>query len=208
MNKNSKNKILILVGIKHSGKSSVGKLLAEKLNCTFIDIDDVIEEFCEGSCRTLYREKGPEAFYAAELEACGEVVRVLKHDFLLKNNTLVESCAAVRAVVSTGGGICNNVSALDILKECGGTVLYLNVREDLACNRIIASSIKRGSYPPYIVKALQPLKPEDYTEKAIREVFHSFYKDRTRKYERVADVQVCVDNAPKQKNVERVLQVL
>mgnify|MGYP006307298121 FL=1 len=36
-------KHIILTGIKHSGKTSVGKLLAERLGRTFIDVDRVLE---------------------------------------------------------------------------------------------------------------------------------------------------------------------
>ncbi|WP_191014265.1 shikimate kinase [Treponema zioleckii] len=38
------NEILILMGIKHCGKSTQGKLLANHFDCNFFDTDDVILE--------------------------------------------------------------------------------------------------------------------------------------------------------------------
>ena len=42
------NKNIVLIGMMGSGKSSIGKILSKKLNLTFIDIDEKIEE-TEGS---------------------------------------------------------------------------------------------------------------------------------------------------------------
>ena len=38
------NKNIVLIGMMGSGKSSIGKILSKKLNLTFIDIDQKIEE--------------------------------------------------------------------------------------------------------------------------------------------------------------------
>ena len=36
--------MIVLMGIKHSGKTSLGKLLAKTLNLTFMDLDNLLEE--------------------------------------------------------------------------------------------------------------------------------------------------------------------
>ena len=36
--------VIILMGIKHCGKSTQGRILSEKLNYNFYDVDDVILE--------------------------------------------------------------------------------------------------------------------------------------------------------------------
>ena len=38
------NKSIILLGIKHSGKSTQGLLLSKELNCPWVDIDEKITE--------------------------------------------------------------------------------------------------------------------------------------------------------------------
>ena len=43
---------LILVGMPGSGKSTLGKLLAEHQGCDFIDTDHLLEEAISGSLQT------------------------------------------------------------------------------------------------------------------------------------------------------------
>ncbi len=202
MNTKKSVKFLVLVGIKHSGKSSVGKIVAEQLNCTFIDVDDVIEDISNMSCRDLYREKGVSVFQSVELAACEKVLNTLSHkddsSHMVNNDNFC-------AVVATGGGLCNNSRAVTVLKNSNVSLCYLSVPENIACNRIIENSKKRGSYPPYIVKSIKNNGATKYSEAEIRRAFHSFYIERTRKYEQIADVLVCVDDSPKKENAQRLL---
>ena len=65
--------MIILFGIKHCGKSTIGKKLGLALGEVFIDVDSVIENIAGKSCRDLYRQDGKEAFMKAEAEACKEI---------------------------------------------------------------------------------------------------------------------------------------
>ena len=51
-----KNRTIILMGIKHSGKSTQGRLLAGHFGCPFIDIDDEILKILENP-RGKYTQK-------------------------------------------------------------------------------------------------------------------------------------------------------
>ncbi|WP_136467111.1 shikimate kinase [Flagellimonas onchidii] len=78
---------VVLVGYMASGKSSVGRLLSNKLDIPFIDLDEYIEQQQEKSIPEIFSEKG-EIFF-----------RKLEHEMLSKVLTEQES-----VLLSTGGG--------------------------------------------------------------------------------------------------------
>ncbi|HEY4744118.1 MAG TPA: shikimate kinase [Desulfuromonadaceae bacterium] len=78
---------VILTGFMGSGKSSVGKRLAKRLGCPFVDLDAVIVAEAGKSINAIFAEAGEPAFRALET-ACLE--RVLRQG---------------RGVVATGGGV-------------------------------------------------------------------------------------------------------
>lgn len=69
---------IVLLGYMASGKSTIGKILAEKLNLPFIDLDNYIEEKEEKTISELFKAKGEiyfrkqEHFYLKELLAKDE----------------------------------------------------------------------------------------------------------------------------------------
>jgi shikimate kinase len=50
--------ILVLIGYMASGKSTFGKILAEKLNYQFIDLDDYIEKNEKSTINDIFKIKG------------------------------------------------------------------------------------------------------------------------------------------------------
>jgi shikimate kinase len=64
---------IFLVGFMCSGKSTVGKLLADKLGYTFWDIDQVIEEREGKSIEEIFKDKGEEYFRSLGEECVGGV---------------------------------------------------------------------------------------------------------------------------------------
>jgi 3-phosphoshikimate 1-carboxyvinyltransferase len=71
---------IVLVGFKNTGKSVVGKLLSEKLNRPFIDLDDIIiEEEMKASgtkktCREIMEEQGEAEFRKLESLALSKIM--------------------------------------------------------------------------------------------------------------------------------------
>ena len=59
---------LILIGFMGSGKSTVGKILAEKLEMKFLDTDLEIEKEQGRSVQDIFSEKGEEYFRKLENE--------------------------------------------------------------------------------------------------------------------------------------------
>lgn len=187
----NKNSAIIIMGIKHSGKSTQGKLLSEHLNCPFIDVDDEITKCFKKTPREIYLEKGITGFMFAEEAACRHIAEEW-------NNKL--------AVISTGGGICDNAPALTFLRSLGEFV-YIDVSEQTACNRILKKATLNpdGSWtglPAYI------LNKNPANEDEVRKIFHTFYTERTELYKSFADIKVQTNNETKEENTKKILNAL
>ncbi len=98
---------IILIGFMGSGKSLIGRLLADKLSYRFMDMDEKIEEQENCSISEIFTKSG-EAFF-----------RELETNFLkqLKLNS--------KTVLATGGGIILKEENVKQLKALG-TVLFLH----------------------------------------------------------------------------------
>lgn len=98
---------LVLIGFMGSGKSTVGKELAQQLNLPFVDSDEVIEQQQGKVINQIFAENGEEAF------------RKMEQDFI---STLAD---LEQSVISVGGGMPCFEDNIDRLKE-NGKVFYLN----------------------------------------------------------------------------------
>jgi shikimate kinase len=115
---------IFIIGFKSSGKTTLGKQLAKRLNMTFVDLDAVIEKRENISIPALYERIGDEAFRIKEWEALKEIVQ---------NDNLI---------VSTGGGApchCDNMN----LMEKYGDVLYIKLDNDTLVSRLKYSTSDR-----------------------------------------------------------------
>lgn len=96
---------VILIGMPGSGKSTLGKILAEKISYEFIDMDKFIENKSGQSIEQLF-SKGENSFRDVESEACVELSRL-------------ES-----TVIATGGGVVKRKENMECFKE--STVVFIN----------------------------------------------------------------------------------
>jgi 3-dehydroquinate synthase len=64
---------IILTGFMATGKTTVGKMLAEQLKYEFVDTDDLIVERCGQTVAEIFREKGEAAFRHMEFEIAQEL---------------------------------------------------------------------------------------------------------------------------------------
>lgn len=64
---------LVLTGFMGTGKTSVGKIIAKKLDCEFVDMDAVIEAREGMSIRQVFEARGETYFRAMESELCKEL---------------------------------------------------------------------------------------------------------------------------------------
>ncbi|MBN2487215.1 MAG: shikimate kinase [Bacteroidales bacterium] len=108
---------LFIIGYKSSGKTTIGKKLANRLNLEFVDLDHEIEARESKSVPELYNSIGDAGFRLLEWEALREIVK--------RDNI----------IVSTGGGApchCNNMG----LMEKYGDVLYIQLDNDTLVSRL------------------------------------------------------------------------
>jgi shikimate kinase len=124
-------RFIVLLGPKHSGKTSAGKALAALLPCDFVDLDELITQRSGKSPRTLYNE-GPEIFRKAEAEALA---------------ALFNSETPSPLVIAGGGGLIDNPDALPLLEKNTETFsVFLDVSVKTAWKRIKSE----GELPPFL----------------------------------------------------------
>ncbi|HMP90014.1 MAG TPA: shikimate kinase [Kiritimatiellia bacterium] len=108
---------IILVGFMGTGKSSAGRLIAERLGLEFIDMDDEITRREGCSIPDIFRDRGEPAFRAIERDLVVE----------LSNRTGL--------VISTGGGIVLNPdNILDFSRK--GLVVCLQASPETVLRRV------------------------------------------------------------------------
>ncbi|HBX65675.1 MAG: shikimate kinase [Balneola sp.] len=111
---------IYVCGFMASGKSTVGKSLADKLGREYRDLDAVIEEKEEQSIKEIFEEKGEEYFREKEWEYLLDLTRHFK------------------GVVSLGGGALQNQRIIDHLKV-SGILLYLETPMEVIVDRVLES---------------------------------------------------------------------
>lgn len=183
---------IILMGIKHCGKSTQGRIISKKLSVPFFDTDDVIFEMTGKTPRQIYTELGNEVFQEAEEKACS---------FLLEK---INSSAEKNAVIATGGGICGNKKALDVLKKIG-TFVFLRTPERIASFRVLReiSVAQDGTLlnvPAFIAKK----NPRSVAD--AKKIFHDFFIERECIYEQLADVVIDMSSSSKEANATKIIE--
>ena len=110
-------KTIVLCGFMGCGKSTVGKLLAERNRMTFVDMDSYIEEQAGCTVSEIFARDGEAAFRKREHDAC------------------LTLGAQRDLVIATGGGAVlrdDNVTAL----SQNGTIVLLKVSADCVLERL------------------------------------------------------------------------
>ena len=108
---------LVFLGMMGSGKSSIGSLIAKKLQLNFIDIDNVIENELGLSIKKIFETKGENYFRKFE------------------EKTTLKKLKSSSTVISLGGGAFSNK---DIRKEVikNHISFWLNWSDEILLNRI------------------------------------------------------------------------
>ena len=182
---------IVLMGCKHCGKTTQGKLLAQKLGVDFIDTDEEIGRLCGVDFRTLYKTKGVGAFVLAEEQACCEIVKKYENQQL---------------VIATGGGICDNPPALHALRDCG-TFVFLKLDIKYSVKRIM-EKIEENPLGGFKNAPAYVMDENPQSLKQIEEILMKKYTERYQQYQSIADVIVDIKNAPIEENLQTLLGAL
>jgi len=92
---------IVLIGFMGTGKTTVGKLLAKRLNYGFYDSDDVIEERTAVTIPKFFAERGEQSFRKIEQQVISELLNQEK------------------IVLATGGGAILHSESFAAMKEKG-----------------------------------------------------------------------------------------
>ena len=90
---------LALIGFMGTGKSSVGRLVADQLHFEFLDTDELIESRAGKKISDIFTQNGEPTFRELECQLIAELA------------------ARTRTVISTGGGLPVNTTNLNSLKQ-------------------------------------------------------------------------------------------
>lgn len=128
---------VVLLGMKHSGKSTLGRRLAGRWGCPFHDTDEVLEAFYAGPggagarvpAREIFARLGPDGFFDAEAAALAD---------------LASRLGGGSHVIAAGGRTPLNPKAQPLLRSLGLAVL-LEVPAETLWQRVI-----RGGVPAFL----------------------------------------------------------
>ncbi|WP_409251336.1 shikimate kinase [Bacillus sp. SCS-153A] len=126
--------MIFLIGFMGTGKTTIGNVLAQKLQCPCVDTDQLIEEKYSMRIKEIFEEYGEERFREMETETLQE----------LKEEEIV---------VMTGGGMADRKVNRELMKE-KGKVVWLNCE----FNEIIKRIANDASRPLVMQKGLTGLK--------------------------------------------------
>jgi len=90
-----------------AGKTTVGSILAHKLELPFIDVDSALEERCGVSVNVIFEIEKEQGFRNRETQMLSELLN------------------KPQSVIATGGGIVVTEENINILKNSGSLIIYL-----------------------------------------------------------------------------------
>jgi shikimate kinase/3-dehydroquinate synthase len=150
-------RFIFLVGLSGSGKSTVGRMVAERLSLPFYDLDVEVEKLAGRPISEIFAGDGEVVF--RDLEG-----RMLQE--ILKRKP---------GVVATGGGVVTRPANLEAMGS-HGWIVHLEVRPEVAADRLMAEHRQRGkaAYRPLVgtedpisrIRALHSARAHLYREAA------------------------------------------
>lgn len=139
--------MIVLMGIKHSGKTSLGSLLAKTLNLPFLDLDNLLEEEYSKerklNFRQLYTRFGESGFRNLETSAIKKIEMGKK------------------GILALGGGTIDNIEAMETVKGAD-TLIFLDTDEQILYKRI-----KNNGLPSFLGKSPEKSFHELFTRRRL-----------------------------------------
>ena len=169
---------IVLTGLASSGKTSVGKKLADQLNFDFIDLDNLISGLHKKlkkeklSVQDIFIKYGEKYFRNLEKKAVKEVSNI-------------QNC-----IIATGGGTLEDKENAEILKK-NGMIIFLNVDINILAKRIINQS------PRPIFKGLDPI-----------EILKIMSEKRIQLFEQFSDIIIDASSSSIDGTVNQIIEVI
>ena len=184
---------VVLYGMKHCGKTTLGMALSQKWDCSFFDVDKLIEnafraEECRGmTVREILAHYGENGFRKREERTLVDLFeRIKKSD----RERLRKGEAISDYVIALGGRIPLNPRLQPLLKKMGLNI-FLELDAEEAWRRVARSGL------PSFLKSSNPM-----------EEFLDLYLEREPHYIRQADLVVSLQGLSKKQSLDKLLEVL
>ncbi|GAB5033430.1 shikimate kinase [Nannochloropsis oceanica] len=149
-----------LVGMPGSGKTTLGRMLAEGLNYRWMDLDQFIEQKLGKSATKVFEEDGEETWRKQETLGMGALQTY------------------VQTVVSTGGGIMQRKENFPFLHS--GLIVWLDLPPDAIIARLQASGeiakrplLKQAPDPVAVLRELYDARKANYALADVRVVLRA-----------------------------------
>ena len=161
-----KHELIYLIGMMGSGKSTIGRILAQRLKYSFVDTDNLIEQKTNKSTKEIFDNEGEEHFRKLETQVLKKV-SAYRHS----------------AIVATGGGIIQKPINWSYLRQ--GLVVWLDVDVEILKKRISKDenrplaneleSLLEERYSLYSqanlhIKCMEEQTPERVTERIMEQI--------------------------------------
>ena len=128
MTSNNASKMIVLIGLMGSGKTTVGRALASRLNLVFRDSDEAVEKTAKTFVREIFENQGEEIFRKLESQA------------------LIDLCDARSSIVlAVAGGAIIARSNRDLLQKNAQCIVWLD-----APTPTLISRTGRGKHRPLL----------------------------------------------------------
>ncbi|MGI8525872.1 MAG: helix-turn-helix transcriptional regulator [Pseudolabrys sp.] len=92
---------IALIGLRGSGKSTLGKLLADKRSVPFIELDREIEKLTGASLPEIFDMFGQDTFRRAEREALNDILSLHDHFVMATSGSIVTDPATLELLLSS-----------------------------------------------------------------------------------------------------------
>jgi len=112
---------VVLVGMRGAGKTTVGRIVAERLGREFVDLDDRIEERAKKTIPEIFTESGEGYFRTVERQS------------------FFRAAEQPAIVLATGGGLTESRVVRGAMRQGGMAVIYLSAPAVVLAERIAGS---------------------------------------------------------------------
>ncbi|PIZ75154.1 hypothetical protein COY05_04665 [Candidatus Peregrinibacteria bacterium CG_4_10_14_0_2_um_filter_38_24] len=177
--------IIALTGLRGSGKTKVGTILAEKLGVKFHDLDKEIEKKIKTTIKDFVEKKGWKSFRKIESEVLEKLIKKLETKKSAKEKITILSLG--------GGAIIQEKNAKLLKKNC--FVIYLQDTPE-NCTKKITESNKKHE---------RDNRPSLTSQKTLLSEMKGLYKTRHKIYKENADI-ILKRSDDAEKDVKRIIK--
>lgn len=121
---------IILIGYRGCGKTTLGRMLAERLWMTFVDVDDEIcKQFDNKTIAQIWKDHGEATFRSVEVEVARDL------------------CQKQQLIIGLGGGTLMQKGAHEAVVQADAVRIYLKCEPQTLLQRIEGDCHSSGSRP-------------------------------------------------------------